>query len=124
MRVSESQPPYAVVRRLLLGDPNRPEVWFRVVTWAPSSGDRELIGFVRTLDLAAQLAWDYHCAFNEWRHHLAARRASVEDMRAQQPSPSELVKFWREHKSRPQRPDSRPALTCHMTSHPIEWTCH
>ena len=26
--------PYAVVRRFAFGDPNRPDVWFRVVTWA------------------------------------------------------------------------------------------
>lgn len=32
LRVTESQAPYAVVRRFLFGDSNRPEEWFRVVT--------------------------------------------------------------------------------------------
>lgn len=98
LRVSESQPPYAVVRRIPKGDPNRPEDWYRVVTYAPTSEGRELIGWVRTLDAAAQLGWDYKCAFDSWRHHMAERRASDEEMTASRPSPVDMVTFYRRHR--------------------------
>lgn len=97
LRVSESQPPYAVVRRFLKGDPNRPDEWFRVVTYAPASEGRELIGWVRALDAACQLGWDYKCASESWRHHMAARRASATEMTDTRPSAAELVRFYREH---------------------------
>lgn len=61
----------AVIRRLEFGDYNRPDVWFRVVTW-PS---RELVGYVRSLEAAAELAWDYSVALQSWQHEHAARRA-------------------------------------------------
>lgn len=96
MRTTDSQPPYAVIRRLLKGDPNRPEEWFRVVTWAPTSSERELIGYVRTLDEAAALAWDYKCAYESWRHHLAARRTDAGAMAQMQPPAAELVRFFRQ----------------------------
>lgn len=96
MRTTESQPPYAVIRRLLKGDPNRPEEWFRVVTWAPASEERELIGYVRTLHEAAALAWDYQCAYESWRHHLAASRTDASTMARVRPPAAEMVKFYRE----------------------------
>lgn len=96
MRTTESQPPYAVIRRLLKGDPNRPEEWFRIVTWAPASEERELIGYVRTLNEAAALAWDYQCAYESWRHHLAASRTDAADMARMRPPAAEMVKFYRE----------------------------
>lgn len=96
MRTTDSQPPYAVIRRLLKGDPNRPEEWFRVVTWAPGSEERELIGYVRTIDDAATLAWDYKCAFESWRHHLAASRIDAAEMARRQPPAADLVKFYRD----------------------------
>lgn len=89
LRVSESQPPYAVVRRFLKGDPNRPEEWFRVVTYAPMSEARELIGWVRSFEQACALGWDFYRAFESWRHDLAARRVDANDM--DQPPAGELV---------------------------------
>lgn len=97
LRVTESQPPYAVVRRFLKGDPNKPEEWFRVVTWAPTSEARELIGWVRSFDAACALGWDHYCAFQSWRSHMAARRADPETMAREKPPAAELVKFWRTH---------------------------
>lgn len=95
MRQTESQPPYAVVRRFLFGDPNRPEEWFRVVTWAPTSSDRQMIGWCRTFDAATAAGWDYKCAYESWRHHMASRRVDAGRMAAEQPSPAELVRFYR-----------------------------
>jgi len=97
LRVAESQPPYAVVRRFLLGDPNRADEWFRVVTWAPTSDTRELIGWVRTFEAACFLAWDHKCAYESWRHHLAAQRVDSTAMNQLKPRASDLVKFWRQH---------------------------
>lgn len=97
MRVTESQQPYAVIRRFLKGDQNRPEEWFRVVTWAPTSEARELIGWVRTFDSACALGWDHYCAFQSWRAHMASKRADAATMADSKPPASELVRFWREH---------------------------
>lgn len=99
MRVADSQPPYAVIRRMLLGDPNKPEEWFRVVTWAPESKGRELIGWVRTFDAAAGLGWDHYCAYQSWRGHMAAKRMDAAQMSAQKPPAEELVNFWRQHQT-------------------------
>lgn len=86
---------YAVVRRFAFGDPGRPEVWFRVVTWAAASAERELIGWCRTLEAAAKVAWDYRCASESWRHHMASRRVDAATMAAQRPRAAELVRFYR-----------------------------
>lgn len=86
---------YAVVRRFSFGDVNQPEIWFRVVTWAPRSEARELIGWCRTLEAAAAVAWDHRCAAESWRHHLARRRSDTATMAAQRPSAAELVRFYR-----------------------------
>ncbi|MCI0156785.1 hypothetical protein KNO15_08760 [Leifsonia shinshuensis] len=87
--------PYAVVRRFAFGDANRPDIWFRVVTWAPRSDGRELIGWCRTLEAAAAVAWDHRCAAESWRHHMAKRRSDSATMAAQRPSAAELVRFYR-----------------------------
>jgi hypothetical protein len=87
--------PYAVIRRFAFGDLNRPDVWFRVVTWAPGSEGRELIGWCRTLEAAAAVAWDHRCAAESWRHHMAARRADTAALAAKRPSAAELVRFYR-----------------------------
>lgn len=107
LRVAESQPPYAVVRRIPKGDPNRPEDWYRVVTYAPTSQARELIGWVRTLDAACQLGWDYKCAHESWRHHMAKRRASDSEMAAAKPPAAELVRFYRQ----PEKAERGPERT-------------
>lgn len=110
LRVTESQPPYGVVRRFLMGDPNRPEEWFRVVTWAPSSDARELVGWVRSFDAACALAWDHKCAFESWRHHMASRRIDSAAMAASKPAAAELVRFWRQHGAPPEeRRAGRPS---------------
>lgn len=87
--------PYAVVRRFGFGDPNRPDVWYRVVTWAPASEGRELIGWCRTLEAAAAAAWDHRCAFESWRHHRAATRTDAATMAAERPPAAELLRFYR-----------------------------
>jgi hypothetical protein len=92
--------PYAVIRRFGFGDPNRPEVWFRVVTWAPRSEGREFIGWCRTLEAAAAVAWDHRCAAESWRHHMAARRSDAATMAARRPPAAELVRFYRAALSR------------------------
>ena len=86
---------YAVVRRFAFGDAGRPEVWYRVVTWAAASTERELIGWCRTLEAAAKVAWDYRCAAESWRHHMASRRVEASAMAAQRPRAAELVRFYR-----------------------------
>jgi hypothetical protein len=100
MRSAESQPPYGVIRRFLFGDPNRAEEWYRVVTWSPSSEERELVGWCRTLETACALAWDFKCAHESWRHHMASRRISVEAMREGKPTAAEMVTFYRNAKRR------------------------
>jgi hypothetical protein len=87
--------PYAVVRRFAFGDPHRPDIWFRVVTWAPHSNGRELIGWCRTLEAASAVAWDHRCAAESWRHHLARQRSDAATMAARRPSAAELVRFYR-----------------------------
>ena len=49
MRDSKSQPA-AVIRTVKLGP--RGETFFRVVTWAPTSEKRELVGYFQTLAIA------------------------------------------------------------------------
>ncbi|MDH6182176.1 hypothetical protein M2152_002358 [Microbacteriaceae bacterium SG_E_30_P1] len=49
MRDSKSEPA-AVVRALKLGPRN--ETFYRVVTWAPTSKDRQLVGYFPTLAVA------------------------------------------------------------------------
>ncbi len=95
LRQGTTQAPYAVVRRFAFGDPNHPDVWFRVVTWAPSSQGRELIGWCRTLEAAAAAGWDHRCAAESWRHHLAAKRTDSAAMDRQRPPAAELVRFYR-----------------------------
>lgn len=97
-------PPYAVVRRFAFGDPNRPEVWFRVVTWAPDSAGRELIGWCRTLEAAAAAGWDHRCASESWRHHMAATRTDAKTMAEQRPPAAELLRFYRSALRRTPRP--------------------
>lgn len=107
LRMNEHENPYAVVRRFLYGDRNHPEEWFRVVTWSPTSETRELIGWVRTFDAACKLGWDYHLAYESWRHHLAARRADPAQMEAARRPAAELVRFYREHQAETTK-DPRP----------------
>ena len=56
---------------------------------------RELIGWCRTLEAAASVAWDHRCAAESWRHQLAARRTDAATMAAQRPPAAELVRFYR-----------------------------
>lgn len=100
MRAAESQPPYAVIRRFLFGDPNRPEEWFRVVTYSSASEARELIGWCRTFEAACAAGWDYKCAYESWRHYNASRRVDVASMEKGRPSAAEMVKFYRESQGR------------------------
>jgi hypothetical protein len=51
--------PIAVIRRVESMNGNVPKVRYRVVTWAPTSDDRELIGYYKTGDDAAQAAWEH-----------------------------------------------------------------
>lgn len=98
MRVTESESPYAVVRRLLLGDPNSQEEWFRVVTWSPDSAGRELIGWCRTFEAACHAAWDHKCAYESWRHYNAAHRVDATKAAGERPPAAEMLRFYRESK--------------------------
>ncbi|WP_431220348.1 hypothetical protein [Leifsonia xyli] len=100
MCVAESQPPYAVIRRFLFGDPNRPEEWFRVVTWSPSSETRELIGWCRSFEAACTVGWDYRCAFESWRHYNASRRVDATAMTKNRPAAAEMLRFYRDSQKR------------------------
>lgn len=51
MRDSQSEPA-AIIRRLRMGP--RQETFYRVVTWAPISADRQLVGYFQTLTKADQ----------------------------------------------------------------------
>jgi hypothetical protein len=98
---------YAVIRELDYGNANRPDVYFRVVTWAPTSESRRLVGYTRTLAEAAQLAWDYRRAYAGLRHHYASRRADMSVIDKLSEDPAELVRFWRQQTaSRGTTPDA------------------
>lgn len=49
--------PIAVIRRMERQNGNLTDVYFRAVTRAPTSEGRELIGYYRTGDEAAEAAW-------------------------------------------------------------------
>jgi len=61
--------PLAVIRRLRF---EGREV-FRAVTWAPTSGGRELIGYFRSGDAAAVAVWRRYVAQQSDRHDAASR---------------------------------------------------
>lgn len=60
--------PAAVIRRLKLQGLER----FRVVTWAPTSQGRELVGYYPTGDAAAEAAWRRYCDDAQTQHERAA----------------------------------------------------
>ncbi|WP_223693149.1 hypothetical protein [Leifsonia poae] len=95
LRQNPTDVPYAVVRRFVFGDPRRPEVWFRVVTGAPRSTDRELIGWCRTLEAAAAAGWDHRCAEESWRRHLASSGSNSAAPTRVRPAAAEMVRFYR-----------------------------
>jgi hypothetical protein len=95
LRQGTAGQPYAIVRRFEFGDPNQAQIWFRVVTWAQNSQDRELIGWCRTLEAAAAAGWDHRCAYESWRHHLAAKRTDAATMSRERPPAAEMVRFYR-----------------------------
>lgn len=61
--------PLAVIRRLRIEG----RIVFRAVTWAPTSGGRELIGYYRTGDDAAVGVWRRYVAERSDRHERASR---------------------------------------------------
>jgi hypothetical protein len=85
----------AMIRRLEFGDHRSPEVWFRVVTLP----DRELVGYVRDLERAATLAFEYACALESWQHERAGRPGV-----GVRPSAADLARAYREAQS-----ERRPA---------------
>lgn len=96
MQAAPGQPPYAVIRLIGFGDPSRPELFYRVVTWAPASDGRRLLGYCRSLTEAAELAWDFKLAYASLRHHVASRRGDISTLDALAADPAELVRFFRE----------------------------
>lgn len=60
--------PLAIIRRLRIE--GRPV--YRAVTWAPTSGGRELIGYYRTGDDAAVAVWRRHTAEQAAQHDRAS----------------------------------------------------
>ncbi|WP_223690125.1 hypothetical protein [Leifsonia poae] len=87
--------PYAIIRRLVVGDGKTREEWFRVVTAAPRSEDRVLIGYWRTLDDAASAARDFSIALADWQRHIAG--TGRQDT-TPEPAPAELLRFYRAQK--------------------------
>jgi len=61
--------PIAIIRRLRFEGRHV----YRAVTWAPSSGGRELIGYYRTGDDAAVAVWRHYIAEQSARHDAASR---------------------------------------------------
>ncbi|GAA2754090.1 hypothetical protein GCM10009869_31480 [Amnibacterium kyonggiense] len=69
MRVPGHPEPTHVIRRLKLQGSER----FRVVTWAPRSEGRELVGYFDSGDAAAEAAWRRYCDAAASQHELASR---------------------------------------------------
>jgi len=69
MSVPGHPEPIAIIRRLRFE--GRPV--YRAVTWAPSSGGRELIGYFRSGDDAAVAVWRRYVAEQSARHDRASR---------------------------------------------------
>jgi hypothetical protein len=61
--------PLAVIRRLRFEG----RAVYRAVTWAPTSGGRELIGYYRTGDDAAVAVWRRYVTAQTARHEQASR---------------------------------------------------
>lgn len=80
----------AIIRRFLFGYPH--QEWFRVVTYSPSSAERELIGWCKTMEAAQTVAWDYSNALDTWRHREAAHRGEY----TAPPPAAELLRAYRE----------------------------
>ena len=51
--------PIGVIRRLTFQRGNQTDVFYRAVTWAPTSDERELIGYFPTPQMAAAAAWEH-----------------------------------------------------------------
>jgi len=69
MRVPGHPEPTHVLRRLKIQGTER----VRVVTWAPTSEGRTLVGYYPSGDAAAEAAWRHYCDANNARHELASR---------------------------------------------------
>jgi hypothetical protein len=97
LRPMRTSPPVVVIRRLVERAANgqTEDVWFRVVTWAASSEDRELIGWCRTLEAAAAAGWDYHLALGSWMHNVAAVPRNGPP--PPKPPAAEMLRFYRQH---------------------------
>lgn len=92
----------AIIRRIDFGSNQNPTIWYRVVTYSPSSAERQLIGWCKTMDAAQSVAWDYSCAIDSWMHAQAATRR---DHYTPPADPAELVRAYRdakrEHEKKP-----------------------
>lgn len=69
LRVPGQPEPIAVIRRLRIEG----RAAFRAVTWAPTSAGRELIGYFRSGDAAAEAVWRRYVAQQQVRHDEASR---------------------------------------------------
>ncbi len=67
--------PLGVVRRLKFDK----KIVFRAVTWAPRSGDRELIGYYASHDGAATAIWNRYLRVRSDRHEAASRTQGSRD---------------------------------------------
>lgn len=79
--------PIAVIRKMERQNGNQVEVFYRAVTWSPSSTERELIGYYRTGDDAAQAAWNHRLRNHELCGHETPRTSPENDARE---GPTEL----------------------------------
>ncbi len=81
----------AIIRRLERRQ--APTVYYRVVTAAARSEDRELIGRYLTLEEAAQAAHEHAVALSSWHHMVAGPQFGLH--RPKRPPAIELVEWYR-----------------------------
>ena len=69
MHIPGQPEPSHIIRRLKLRGLEK----FRVVTWAPTSEGRALVGYFDTVDSAAEVAWRAYCDSTAVQHELASK---------------------------------------------------
>lgn len=93
MHGGRNREPTVIIRRFDRGDPH-PATWYRAVTYAADSADRELIGRYPTLEAAATEGMDYAAALAAWRH---AHTGPQHVARPPLPAPQDLLRDYRSH---------------------------
>ncbi|RFA20007.1 hypothetical protein B7R25_10570 [Subtercola boreus] len=67
--------PFAIIRLIRFpAQKGTVAAWYRIVTWAETSADRELVGWCLSHRAASEAAWDFFRAQSSWQHAQAASR--------------------------------------------------